>query len=275
MSSARSSLSIAISPRAVVVLACLLSQVPGAQSTICYDTTGLPNTNYYPCEPDATISSCCAAGDVCYSNGLCSPSQARKDAHPKGTFITDFYRDSCSDPSFKDPKCLSQCFNESHQGITKCGQNRYCCYGLPGCNCNDARQVVTIVDGSVIATIDLGVSTSIAHTSSSTSTSKDPTATTTAPESSTPANTSQSQGSKSSAVPIGVGVGVGGAALIAVAAAAFFLRRRRRQKSPPLGPQPKSETKPDGLHPEMMISHTTAELPSPHGTPMYELPAPR
>lgn len=291
MSSARSSLSMAISLRAIVLLTCLLSRVPLAQSTTCYSTEGLPETNYYPCEPDAAVSSCCAPGDICFSNGLCSPSQARQNANPEGTFITTFYRDSCTDPSFKDPKCLSQCFvgengeARSHQGLIKCDQDTYCCYGLLGCNCSDPNDVVTIVAGSVIATIDLGVSTSIAHTSSSTtntdvlsstSTSKDSTATTPALETSTAANTSQSQGSKSSAVPIGVGVGVGGAALIAVAAAIFFLLRRRRQKAqnaPYLGPEPKYETKPDGAHHEIMTSYNAAELST--AAPVHELPAPR
>ncbi|KFZ06383.1 hypothetical protein V501_07462 [Pseudogymnoascus sp. VKM F-4519 (FW-2642)] len=306
MSSASSPLPVPVSLRAVVLLLCLLSQVPFAQSTICYDVTGLQSEVFFPCEPDAEVSSCCYAGDICFSNGLCSPSAATKAEHPKDFYVTPFFWNACSDPTFQDPKCFSGCFNVSGNGVKSCpeaGPNAYCCFGYSGCDYPSATYTTStassIHTSSSTSNTHTLSSTSSTHVPSSTSTSEDSTATTTEPEAGTPTNTSQGQetsthtnasqdqetstptnashdqGSKSSAVPIGVGVGVGGAVVIAVAAIAIILLRRRRQKAPYLGPQLKYEyeTKPDEAHYEMMTTYNAAELSN--ANPVHELPARR
>ncbi|KFY68295.1 hypothetical protein V498_10676 [Pseudogymnoascus sp. VKM F-4517 (FW-2822)] len=291
--------------RAVILLSCLLSQVPLAQSAICYGTTGLQSDKKFPCEPDAEVSACCDPGDICFSNGLCSPSQALKDKKPKGFYLTPFFWGACSDPTYKDPKCFSACFTNPGNGVQSCpeaGPNAYCCFGYSGCDCSDPDQVVTAIAGSIVATIDFDVTsarsttsrttsstatsthtsstTSSTDTPSSTSASKDSTATTAEPEAITTTNTSQDQGdqeTKSSALPIGVGVGVGVVVLIAIAAATFFFLRRRRQKAQEAphwgGPELKYEKQPDETHYEMMAGYNAAELSS--GVPLHELPAPR
>ncbi|KFY84888.1 hypothetical protein V500_08910 [Pseudogymnoascus sp. VKM F-4518 (FW-2643)] len=173
MSSAGSPLSVPISLRAIVLFSYLLSQVPLVQSTICYDTTGLQSEKYYPCEPDAEVSSCCSPGDICFSNGLCAPSPASKASHPKDFYVTPFYWNSCSDPTYKDPKCFSACFTEPGNGVKSCpeaGPNAYCCFGYSGCDCSDPSQVVTAIAGTIVTTIDFSV-TSASSTSSSTHTS--------------------------------------------------------------------------------------------------------
>ncbi|OBT52746.1 hypothetical protein VE04_08061 [Pseudogymnoascus sp. 24MN13] len=219
MSSASSPLSVPVSLRAVVLLLCLLSQVPFAQSTICYDVTGLQSEVFFPCEPDAEVSSCCYAGDICFSNGLCSPSAATKAKHPTDFYVTPFFWNACSDPTFQDPKCFSRCFNVPGNGVKSCpeaGPNAYCCFGYSGCDCTDPSQVVIARAGSIVTTIDPSAtyttstassihttsstsnthtlsSTSSTHAPSSTSTSEESTATTTEPEAGTPTNTSQGQ----------------------------------------------------------------------------------
>ncbi|OBT71491.1 hypothetical protein VF21_09275 [Pseudogymnoascus sp. 05NY08] len=184
MSSASSPLSVPISLRAIVLLLCLLSQVPFAQSTICYDVTGLQSEAFFPCEPDAEVSSCCYPDDICFSNGLCSPSPANKAKHPKDFYVTPFFWNACSDPTFQDPKCFSGCFNVSGNGVKSCpeaGPNAYCCYGYSGCDCTDPSQVVTARAGSIVTTIDPDAtthtlsSTTRTHAPSSTSTSEDST----------------------------------------------------------------------------------------------------
>lgn len=147
-------------------------------------------------------------------------------------------------------------------GVDSCpgsGPNKWCCYGLGGCDCNNATQVVSALAGSIITTIDLGV-TSISSTKTTSTTSPTSASTTTTPPpttketgtetdagagagaatGTTPTETPSAEKSKSNAVPIGVGAGVGGAAAIAIVALIFFFLRRRNQKAAKLvGPEPK------------------------------------
>ena len=37
----------------------------------CYDPTGSRAPGYYPCDPHAYITNCCAPGWTCFSNSLC------------------------------------------------------------------------------------------------------------------------------------------------------------------------------------------------------------
>jgi hypothetical protein len=136
--------------RAVIIIACLLSQVQKALSKICYESTGLESKQYFDCDPGAQVSSCCRPGDICYSNGLCTPGPTEDQG------VTPFYWHGCSDPTFKDPSCFSACFpGRSIQllaftgvlwvlinveivagdGVVVCpqaGPNEFCCYGFGG-----------------------------------------------------------------------------------------------------------------------------------------------
>ncbi|KFY28661.1 hypothetical protein V493_02816 [Pseudogymnoascus sp. VKM F-4281 (FW-2241)] len=300
MSSSASPLSLPTSLRAIVLFFfCLLPQVSFAQSPVCYGPKGLQSEKYYPCEPNAEISACCAPGDICFSNGLCAPSADTIAKHPPNFFVSPFFWNGCSDPTFKDPRCFSACFAVSGNGVQSCpqaGPGSYCCYGYSGCDCDDPKQVHKVLPGSIITTIDLGVTstrkttsstespspaastsasspTSGADAASSTSTSQGPTAVATEPEISTPADNSQDKESKNSAVPIGVGVGVGAGVLLAVVAIVFFLLRRRGQQAPHLDHQLPFETKNYGPHYEMLTGYNAAELPSgaTPTQPQYEL----
>ncbi|KFY32920.1 hypothetical protein V495_08607 [Pseudogymnoascus sp. VKM F-4514 (FW-929)] len=171
-----------ISLRAIVFVLCLLlSQVSPAQSAVCYDSSGLasgPESKkpFFPCESDAGVTSCCEPGDICFSNGLCSPGPALKASHPPGFYITTFFWNACTDPSFQDPKCFTGCFSDLGNGVQSCpeaGPNAYCCYGYNGCNCADPSQIIHVEAGSIIGTIDLDVkfpSSTLPSTSPSTPT---------------------------------------------------------------------------------------------------------
>ncbi|KFX98227.1 hypothetical protein O988_04457 [Pseudogymnoascus sp. VKM F-3808] len=155
-----------ISLRAIVFVLCLLlSQVSPAQSAVCYDSSGLasgPESKkpFFPCESDAGVTSCCEPGDICFSNGLCSPGPALKASHEPGFYQTSFFWNACTDPSFQDPKCFTGCFSVPGNGVQSCpeaGPNAYCCYGYGGCDCSDPSQIIHVVAGSIIGTIDLDV----------------------------------------------------------------------------------------------------------------------
>ncbi|KFZ16866.1 hypothetical protein V502_04858 [Pseudogymnoascus sp. VKM F-4520 (FW-2644)] len=257
--------------RAVTIVACLLSQVQYVQSKICYESNGFESETYYDCAPNADVSACCRPGDICYSNGLCHPGPDVEQG------ITAWYWHGCTDPTFQDPSCFSACFAVTGDGVDSCpgqGPNKWCCYGLGGCDCNNSTQVVSALAGTIITTIDLGV-TSISSTKSTSTTSPTSasTTTTTTPPSTTagketgtetgaaagettgttPTETPSPEKSKSNAVPIGVGVGVGGAAALAIIGLIFFFLRRRNQKAAAqvVGPEPKYSAAAQGPQYEM------------------------
>lgn len=85
--------------------------------TKCYVLDGTsPSNAGYRCNNATTgQSSCCAAGGICYSNGVCQQSNGN---------VQDYLRVGCTDPTFKDPACLDQCrtfANGSTAGIRFCG----------------------------------------------------------------------------------------------------------------------------------------------------------
>ncbi|KFY29359.1 hypothetical protein V491_00085 [Pseudogymnoascus sp. VKM F-3775] len=279
--------------RAVTIIACLLSQVQHVQSKICYETDGFESDSFYDCAPNANVSACCRPGEICYSNGLCHPGPELEQG------ITPWYSHGCTDPTFQDSSCFSACFSTYGEGVNSCpeqGPNKWCCYGLGGCDCNNSSQIVSALAGSIVTTIDLGI-TSISSTKTSSTTSPTSASTTTTPPSTTveketetgtsagettgttPTETSSSEKSKSNAVPIGVGVGVGGAAAIAIAGLIFFFMRRRKQKAAAqvAGPELKYAPNAQGPQYEMPTNGHVAELSAaPQPIEYYqELPAGR
>ncbi|OBT38521.1 hypothetical protein VE00_11085 [Pseudogymnoascus sp. WSF 3629] len=285
--------------RAVTIVACLLSQVQYVQSKICYESNGFESTSYYDCQPDAAVSACCRPGDICYTNGLCHPGPDVQQG------ITPWYWHGCTDPTFRDPSCFSACFAITGDGVNSCptyGPNKWCCYGLGGCDCQNSSLVVSALAGSIITTIDLGVtSISSTKTTKTKATTTPSSASTTTPTTSpsttagketttgggatagettgktagetagqtagaTPTETPTSEKSKSNALPIGVGVGVGGAAAIAIAGLIFFFMRRRKQQvaaAQMIGPEPKYTAATQGPQYEMPArGGNAAELPS-------------
>ncbi|KFY35622.1 hypothetical protein V494_05743 [Pseudogymnoascus sp. VKM F-4513 (FW-928)] len=276
--------------RAVTIVACLLSQVQHVQSKLCYESNGFESETYYDCQPDAKVSACCRPGDICYSNGLCHPGPDAEQG------ITDWYWHGCTDPTFQDPSCFSACFSVVGDGVDSCpgqGPNKWCCYGLGGCDCGNSSQVVSALAGSVVATIDFSVtsiSSKTTATTSSASTTTTPPSTTggkgtetggAAPgetTGTTPTETPTTEKSKSNAVPIGVGVGVGGAAALGIIGLIFFFMRRRNKKAALVAnPEPKYSAASQGPQYEMPTKGNAAELSAaPQPIEYYqELPAGR
>ena len=143
---------------------------------------------------------------------------------------------------------LRQPCTDKGVGVTTCGANTYCCYGLGGCNCKYATvqqcgwkashadgnhsnqtQVFTLAGGSIQTTVFSSTATTTASKSSTTSTSSG--------SSGTSSPSSTSTGNSSNTVAIGVGVGVGvGVALLLAAGLGLWLWRRGRSKKQDRGP---------------------------------------
>jgi hypothetical protein len=82
----------------------LLSTLVAAATapTKCYYLDGSTDQNAgYRCNNATTgHSSCCAAGGLCYSNGVCQQSN---------NGVQDYLRVGCTDRTWKDSACLDQC----------------------------------------------------------------------------------------------------------------------------------------------------------------------
>ena len=70
--------------------------------TTCYVLDGTHNSAAgFRCDNSTTgHSACCAAGGICYSNGVCQQSNGD---------VQDYLRVGCTDQTWKDPACLDQC----------------------------------------------------------------------------------------------------------------------------------------------------------------------
>ena len=94
-------------------LLCFLSST----TATCYypNGTAVINTNYQPCS-NGTVSMCCALdrdnSNSCLSNGLChDPCTVNHDCNHGSP--GQFWRESCTDPSWTSPFCLRLCDDES------------------------------------------------------------------------------------------------------------------------------------------------------------------
>ena len=77
-----------------------------AQDPVCYGQQGVQTDKMFSCQPAAAESSCCAPGDICYSNGLCAPGPTENQ-----DTATPFFWNGCTDPSFTSSACFSACFH--------------------------------------------------------------------------------------------------------------------------------------------------------------------
>ncbi|RDL37964.1 Uncharacterized protein BP5553_05397 [Venustampulla echinocandica] len=212
--------------------------------TTCYILNGKVTTGAFRCNNATTgHSSCCGAGGVCYSNGVCQESNSG---------VQDYLRVGCTDKTWRDPACLDQCRNfapDSSAGIRFCNgaittTNQYCCdngttggIGSTAC-CDDQAQIfqinpVATLIGQIPLTAVTSTSTSStsASSTSSTSTSSASTSITSTSTSTTPTPAASTSSSNRSAVIIGASVGVPLGVLAVVFIAFFYWRWRRNQKA--------------------------------------------
>lgn len=85
--------------------------------TTCYvlDGTANPSAGYRCDNSTSGDSACCAAGAICYSNGVCQQTN---------NGLQDYLRVGCTDPTWQAAACLDQCTlyaNDSTAGIRFCG----------------------------------------------------------------------------------------------------------------------------------------------------------
>ncbi|APA09561.1 predicted protein [Sclerotinia sclerotiorum 1980 UF-70] len=232
--------------------------------TACYVINGQHNADAgYRCDNSTTgHSTCCQAGAICFSNGVCQQANGN---------VQDYLRVGCTDPTWKDPACLNQCTTyarRSTAGIRFCNgaitsTTEYCCdtgaYGVGSFACceNDSDIFNISPVATVLAQIPFtytSSSTSFTSSTSSTSTSSTSTSsisststssistsittsgsdmatTSTASQTSAAPLPSVTSASSRNAAAIGAGVAIP-CAIIALAILGWLLwRRRRAQKA--------------------------------------------
>ncbi|KAK6613570.1 hypothetical protein QC760_11106 [Botrytis cinerea] len=224
--------------------------------TKCYVINGQHNANAgYRCDNSTTgHSSCCAAGAICFSNGVCQQANGN---------VQDYLRVGCTDPTWKDPACLNQCTSyarSSTAGIRFCNgaitsTTEYCCdtgaYGVGSFACCDNDTDIFNISpvAKLLAQVPLDYTSSSSSSSSSTSSASSASSATTSSvsttttSSSTTAATSDSAASQTStasvpsstssssssnhSVAIGAGIAIP-CGILAIAALGWLLWRKRR-----------------------------------------------
>ena len=80
-----------------------------ADSALCYckhanHVLVCPDVPTSSCSNDtSSIQQCCATGDTCGENGFCHFN------HPSDFTLSGYYIGGCTDPNYKDPKCVLEC----------------------------------------------------------------------------------------------------------------------------------------------------------------------
>ncbi|KAF8851907.1 hypothetical protein BDZ45DRAFT_765285 [Acephala macrosclerotiorum] len=203
----------------------------------CYNPDGSAITDvaYQPCNQVLGVySMCCGtnhtgvvAPDICLPDGLCQNS---------GDSV--YWRQGCTDKTWKSPYCLSQlCTTKAEGGdpttnvaVGQCSDGSWCCGGVNATCCQAKAGVVLAATIGVSSTSSSASSSATSQTSSSmgTSTSSGTSSTSSTSATNTPTSNASS-GELGSGAKIGIGVGVaGGVIAIVTVAGAFFILRKRR-----------------------------------------------
>ncbi|KAF2673290.1 hypothetical protein BT63DRAFT_421454 [Microthyrium microscopicum] len=205
----------------------------------CYHPDGSSaNTDYQPCH-QGRVSMCCAIGravsDPAYNK--CRPDDLCME---KGRAIGNVYRESCTDPTWKDPHCLQLCssgilnqpdgtqtdLSTTDTLVTLCTDGSYCC-GYNTTSCCDNQQGYWVKDGTVYPYSQSPYVGAVP--SNAANCSADSSSTSSAPNAPSCASTPENK-----TTAIGVGVGLGVPLLIALASIAILLRKKRTNTQPQL-----------------------------------------
>ena len=237
----------------LVALYTLPQRVVANASAPCYDPAGSVVPGYYPCDPTAYITNCCASGWTCFSNSLCVVTTA-SESYPNLT-MGAVERAMCTNPMWNNDICGDFCITGSGNSageMVACGDNHFCClgdYNAGLCNCTTAADGSS--DGDSFVVNDGRAQTIIDETTTFTGTvsylTSQPTPSPTTPpttpgtaahggisstgsgdsHTATPTNTATpapEPKKKTSTLAIGLGVGLGAGA-IALAGAGYFAYR--------------------------------------------------
>ncbi|KZL68033.1 hypothetical protein CT0861_04157 [Colletotrichum tofieldiae] len=245
----------------------------------CFDRSSNQDLGLVACDPNGDLKSCCAPSDSCASNGLCVTN--RTDT------LTPYFINGCTEQNWNSATCLNQCDQSGGNGVLPCGRGKFCCYGLEGCDCNNATAVFSLDPVIVVTSIPISASktSSVSATTSTTASTSTAESTASAPTASLDSEPTPSAGSvlESSnhgnvlSVGLGVGLGVGIPLIAFVVGLVWFLKKRRRSKPVAVTPQEptKQEINYHALHrtEELDTGHYRAELQVDY--PPAELPGSR
>ncbi|KAL4937945.1 hypothetical protein BDV06DRAFT_202044 [Aspergillus oleicola] len=135
---------------------------------ICLDRDGNQDITRFPCSGNGNPAQCCEDCEVCATNGLCG---AIRDL--EGLTL---WQNTCTVPDWINgtvETCPTQCahFANAGNGVQVCGNERFCCIGFEGCDCDNSTQVFSLPAVRITATItapsDSSSTTSASQSSSS------------------------------------------------------------------------------------------------------------
>ncbi|OAA65220.1 hypothetical protein SPI_02007 [Niveomyces insectorum RCEF 264] len=125
----------------VLLVLLLVTPALAAANAPCYDPAGVVAPGYYPCDPTAYITNCCAAGWTCFSNALCVVT-TESAAYPNLT-LGAANRAMCTNPHWNNAICGDFCVaggDDTDGALVACGHDRFCClgdYNAGTCVCDD------------------------------------------------------------------------------------------------------------------------------------------
>ncbi|EPE29768.1 hypothetical protein GLAREA_00928 [Glarea lozoyensis ATCC 20868] len=200
--------------------------------TTCYSIDGSSGLDSgFRCDNTTTgHSTCCAAGAICYSNGVCQQSNGP---------VQDYLRVGCTDKTWKDPACLEQCTHlretEKQESGSVMAQlhlqiNTVVTMALPVLglsNAMPARQQSSTSSTSSFSTTTTSSSSSASTATASTTLVSAPSQSTSETPPPTSTQTDDGKSTNTAAIGAGVGVPVGAIALGLIA----FLAWRHRKKN--------------------------------------------
>lgn len=97
-----------------LTISLLLLWVSRTVSVQCYNPNGTPvNPDYQPCH-SGQQSMCCASNRTGTGINVCRPDNLCDDAD-----ISTVWRQSCTDPTWKDPSCIQLCNNGFAAGLVR------------------------------------------------------------------------------------------------------------------------------------------------------------
>ncbi|KAL2109712.1 hypothetical protein VUR80DRAFT_2114 [Thermomyces stellatus] len=251
----------------------------------CYFLDGSPAERLFRCDNSTDgESTCCTAGSICWSNGVC---QEDLPGLPR-----DYTRAGCTDPTWRDPACLRECEELPHDimvGIRPCDGiedgTSYCCddgeKGRGSFHCCNTKSLIFTLGKSPPTILAEMPTVWTPPASTETTTSSDPTLTSSGASARTSAadveDAGASAGSDGSGgsgnlwVGVGVGLGVGLPAAAAIIGATIFFRRRK--KSARAGATPVPTQPPEFVYDPPITSQAPVAYTPPTLTPQpVELP---
>lgn len=202
--------------------------------TICYRLDGSPfakirpdDGDWVPCDPAASVSTCCSVKDYCMGNGLCLDAGANNYFSIQG----------CTDQAWGQncitrPECRDN-LRDGYSFVWPCGQvsnssYNYCCGASPAC-CGNKTSLIVI---EAVTSISKPTASTVSIPSTA------PTITVVSGASSSETPSSGSDGKTTLAIGLGVGVFFGLLLIGALLFNAMQMRKSRKARAESVLPSP-------------------------------------